>query len=67
MTVTEQNFFRATKISAQAKAAETAAVARGIIEREAKERDKKTERLRALRLAKEAADPSPPSRKRTKT
>lgn len=61
MTATKQNFFKPTKVSAEMKAADTNAAARGIVAQEANARDKKTERLRALRLAKEAANPSPPS------
>ena len=66
MTATKQNFFKPTKVSADKKAAETTSAARGIVEQETSERDKKTERLRALRLAKAAADPAPPPQKRTK-
>nr|WP_314094709.1 hypothetical protein [uncultured Shinella sp.] len=67
MTATKQNFFKPTKVSAETKAADTNAAARGIVEQEANAREKKTERLRALRLAKEAATPSaPPPQKRAK-
>jgi len=66
MTATKQNFFKPTKVSAEKKAQDTNAAARGIVEQEASARDKKTERLRALRLAKEAADPAPAPQKRTK-
>lgn len=66
MTATKQNFFKPTKVRAEQKAADTNSAARGIIEQEANLRDKKTERLRALRLAKEAADPAPLPKKRTK-
>ncbi|WP_313195621.1 hypothetical protein [Shinella zoogloeoides] len=66
MAATKGNFFKPTKASAEKKAADTNAVARGIVEQEASARDKKTERLRALRLAKEAANPAPPPQKRKK-
>lgn len=66
MTATKQNFFKPTKVSAEKKAADTTSAARGIIEQEANARDKKTERLRALRLANEAANPAPPSQSRKK-
>lgn len=59
MTATRQQFFKATKVSAEKKAAETNSVARGIVEQETEAREKKTEKLRALRLAKEAANPAP--------
>ena len=45
---------------------EFADVARGIVEKEAAARDKKTEKLRALRLAKEAAQPVPVPKKKKK-
>ncbi|RFZ83587.1 hypothetical protein D0Y60_21505 [Shinella sp. WSJ-2] len=60
MTATKQNFFKPTKVSAETKAADTNAAARGIVAQEANAREKKTERLRALRLAKEAATPPAP-------
>ncbi|OJV02698.1 hypothetical protein JQ506_10600 [Shinella sp. PSBB067] len=66
MTATKQQFFKPTKMSAEKKAAETNSVARGIVEKEAAARDKKTEKLRALRLAKEAAQPVPVPKKKKK-
>lgn len=59
MTATRQQFFKPTKVSAEKKAAETNSIARGIVEQETAARERKTEKLRALRLAKEAADPAP--------
>jgi len=67
MTATKQNLFKPTKFNAEMKAADTNAAARGIVAQEANARDKKTERLRALRLAKEAISPTaPPPQKRKK-
>ena len=66
MTATRQQFFKPTKVSAEKKAAETNSVSRGIVEQETSAREKKTEKLRALRLAKEAADPTPAPRPKTK-
>ncbi|WP_242219853.1 hypothetical protein [Shinella zoogloeoides] len=59
MTATKQQFFKPTKVSADTKSAQTNSIARGIIEQEAAAREKKTEKLRALRMAREAADPAP--------
>lgn len=67
MTATRQQFFKPTKATAAEKAAETNSVAKGIIEQEAAAREKKTEKLRALRLAQDAEtlQPAPtPKRKR---
>ena len=64
MTATKDEFFNSTKLSAREKAAVTDHTARSIIAAEATERDKKTERLRLLRLEREAAEPqAEPSRK----
>lgn len=48
-----------TKASAEKKAAETNSMARRIIDQEAAAREKKTAKLRMLRLAKEATNPAP--------
>jgi hypothetical protein len=67
MTATRQQFFKPTKVSAAKKAEETDSVAKGIVAQEAAARDKKTEKLRALRLAQEVAEPAPvpaPKKKR---
>lgn len=66
MTATRQQFFKPTKVSSEKKAEETNSVARGIVEQEASAREKKTAKLRALRLAKEAAEPAPEAPKRKK-
>lgn len=66
MIGTKQPFVKPTKVSAEKKAADTNSAARGIVQQEANAREKKTERLRALRLAKEACDPAPAAPKRTK-
>ncbi|CAK7255773.1 MULTISPECIES: hypothetical protein [unclassified Shinella] len=59
MTATRKQFPKPTKASAEKKAAETNSIARRIVDQEAAAREKKTEKLRALRLAKEAANPVP--------
>jgi len=65
MTATRDQFFKPTKTSAAQKSEETNSAARSIIAQETAARDKKTEKLRALRLAKEGATPSPlPAKKR---
>ncbi|MBD9374013.1 hypothetical protein IB238_15430 [Rhizobium sp. ARZ01] len=51
MAVTKEQFFKPAKASAQDKAAQTHTVAQSIVAAEAAARAKKTERLRALRLA----------------
>ena len=51
MTATKDQFFKAGKLSAQSKAAQTDSVARQILDAEAAAREKKTEKLRALRMA----------------
>lgn len=66
MTATREQFFKPTKASAATKAEETNSVARGIIAQEAAARDKKTEKLKALRLAKEATEPAPSPKKTRK-
>jgi hypothetical protein len=67
MTATKEEFFNPTKLSARDKAAATDHTARAIIAAEASSREKKTERLRLLRLEKEAAETSPqPAPKRRK-
>jgi vacuolar-type H+-ATPase subunit F/Vma7 len=50
MSVTKDKFFNPAKVSARDKAATTDHTARAIIETEAVAREKKTEKLRALRL-----------------
>lgn len=56
-TATKDEFFNPTKLSSRDKAAATDHMARSIIASEASEREKKTERLRLLRLEKEASEP----------
>ncbi|KAA1184613.1 hypothetical protein FP026_04350 [Rhizobium tropici] len=51
MTATKDVFFKPAKISAQAKADLTTSAARNILAAEEAARHKKTEKLRALRLA----------------
>jgi hypothetical protein len=56
MTETKDTFFKPEKLSPQAKAEQTTSVARDILESEAVARQKKTEKLRALRLAQPAPE-----------
>lgn len=60
MAATRQNFFKPTKASAAQKAADTTSISRGIVEQEAATREKKTERLRALRLGTTTKGPETP-------
>lgn len=66
MTATKDEFFKPEKLSAQAKADQTNAVVRDILDAETTAREKKTERLRALRLAQAevAVEKKQPKRKR---
>lgn len=64
MTATRQQFFKPTKVSAEKKAEETNSVAKGIVAQETAARDKKTEKLRALRLAQAAAHPAPVAKRK---
>lgn len=59
MTANSERFFKPTKTTADKKASETHSVAWRIIDQEAATREKKTEKLRALRLAKEVINPAP--------
>ncbi len=56
MIATKQNFFKPEKLSSDAKAAQTKASVRSILEAETAARDKKTQSLRTLRLARTAAE-----------
>lgn len=58
MTASQEQFFKPAKLSTAKKAEMTDTAARGIVAQEAAARDRKTEKLRALRLAKEAAEPA---------
>lgn len=51
MAATKEQFFKQTKQSGHDKAAQTHSVSQSIVAAEAAAREKKTERLRALRLA----------------
>ncbi|AYG62338.1 hypothetical protein QD460_31465 [Rhizobium jaguaris] len=53
MTKTKDNLFKPEKLSAQAKSEQTTSIAKDILANEASARQKKTDRLRALRLAQE--------------
>ncbi|PTM93389.1 hypothetical protein [Mycoplana dimorpha] len=64
MTATKGEFFTPAKMSALEKASRTHAVAKNIVADEIAAREKKTERLRALRLAKASLTPEAPARKK---
>ncbi|MFN7102548.1 MAG: hypothetical protein ACK4N1_07965 [Pseudorhizobium sp.] len=64
MTATKDEFFKPAKLSAQAKAEQTNNVVKDILTAETTEREKKTEKLKALRLAQPA--PTDSSKKRTR-
>ncbi|MGV2101651.1 MULTISPECIES: hypothetical protein [unclassified Rhizobium] len=61
MSKTKDNLFKPEKLSAQAKAEQTNSMAKEIMASELLDRQKKTERLRALRLAQPA--PEEPAKK----
>ncbi len=65
MTKAKDNLFKPEKLSAQAKSEQTTSIARDILAHEASARQKKTDRLRALRLAQEA-ELAPKARKKGK-
>lgn len=72
MVATKEKFFSPTKLSAQQKAATTHDAAMQIIDAEVSAREKKTQKLRQLRLEQEAAAPvvtetAPKGRKRSKS
>jgi len=58
MTATKDQFFKPGRVSATDKLATTDKVAREIIAEEAKRLDTKTERLRRLRMEREATAPA---------
>ncbi|MBB3318852.1 MULTISPECIES: hypothetical protein [unclassified Rhizobium] len=58
MTITKEAFFNPAKLSDYAKATQVNSTVRNILEAEAAERDKKTQKLRALRLAQPVVEPS---------
>ncbi|WP_411033742.1 hypothetical protein [Shinella sp. BYT-45] len=66
MTATKEQFFKPAKLSARDKAAATDETARGIIALEATAREKKTARLREMRLQQQAEDPAPPAQKKSR-
>jgi hypothetical protein len=59
MSASKEEFFKPGRVPAQEKARVTDATARGIIAAETSERDRKTERLRQLRLAQPVAEVEP--------
>ena len=56
MSAKKDRFFKPSRTSAESKLAQTDAAARDIVDAEATVREKKTERLRALRLAQPVAE-----------
>jgi hypothetical protein len=64
MTATKEEFFKPAKMSAQAKAEQTNSVVRDILDAETAAREKKTEKLRAMRLAQEQTAEPPKKRSR---
>ena len=58
MTATKDQFFKPAKLLADAKAKNTNSTVRDILDSEAAAREKKTENLRALRLAQETSGTS---------
>ncbi|AJY44447.1 hypothetical protein [Martelella endophytica] len=69
MTATKDQFFKPGRMSATDKASITDRAAREIITEEATSLQKKTDRLRKLRLAREEADaaaPAPEKKKRSR-
>ena len=66
MAETRNNFFSPTKMNALQKAESTHSAAMQIIDAETLAREKKTERLRQLRLEREAATPPAEPAKRGK-
>jgi len=67
MTKSKDDLFKPEKLSALAKSEQTTSVAKDILANEASARQKKTDRLRALRLAQEAElGPAPEAKKKGK-
>ena len=64
MTETKEELFKPAKLSAQAKAEQTNTIVRDILSAEATAREKKTERLKALRLAQPAPEEEAPRKRR---
>lgn len=63
MTATKDKFFKPGKVDARDKAATTDHTARAIIAAESTARDKKTEKLKAMRMLREAeASPEVPAK-----
>jgi hypothetical protein len=64
--MTKDDIFKPEKLSPQAKAEVTTAVAKDILAKEVSARQKKTEKLRALRLERAGTEAPPKPTKRTK-
>ncbi len=64
MAATKEKFFKQSRQALQDKASTTDTAARQITAAENADREKKTEKLRALRLARPEAEPIKPSAKR---
>ena len=63
MTATKEEFFKPGKLSAQAKAEQTNTVVRDILDAETTAREKKTEKLKALRLAQPMPEAEAPKKR----
>jgi hypothetical protein len=67
MAATKEKFFKQSRQTLQDKASATDIAARQITAAENADREKKTEKLRALRLAQSVVTPSKPSSRRGRT
>lgn len=63
MNITKEQFFKPGKMSAQDKASTTNHAAREILAKEASDRERKTDRLRQLRLEQQGAIVTPDAAK----
>lgn len=59
MSITKEQFFKPGKLSAQDKASTTNQAARDILAKEASDRERKTDRLRQLRLEQQGTIATP--------
>ncbi|PZU18199.1 MAG: hypothetical protein DI589_25115 [Shinella sp.] len=64
MSITKEQFFKPGKVSAQDKASTTNQAARDILAKEASDRERKTDRLRQLRLEQQATIATPDTAKK---
>ncbi len=66
MSITKEQFFKPGKVSAQDKASTTNQAARDILAKEASDRERKTDRLRQLRLEQQATIATPDTAKKSR-